>query len=45
MDDAAAYQVSRVAGSAELAATTRHLLDLLPSWFGIPQANAEYVWR
>jgi GNAT superfamily N-acetyltransferase len=43
VDDAAAYQISRVAGSAELAATTKHLLGLLPSWFGIPEANAEYI--
>jgi GNAT superfamily N-acetyltransferase len=43
VDDEGAYQISRVAGSAELAATTKHLLGLLPSWFGIPEANAEYV--
>jgi GNAT superfamily N-acetyltransferase len=39
----ATYQISRVAGSAELAAITDRLLGLLPSWFGIPEANAEYV--
>jgi GNAT superfamily N-acetyltransferase len=43
VDDTAAYQISRVAGSADLAATTKRLLGLLPSWFGIPQANAAYV--
>jgi GNAT superfamily N-acetyltransferase len=41
--DDAAYRISRVAGSAGLAATTKRLLDLLPSWFGIPEANAGYV--
>lgn len=38
-----AYTISAMAGSAELAATTERLLNLLPSWFGIPEANAEYV--
>jgi GNAT superfamily N-acetyltransferase len=43
VDGAAKYHISRVAGSAELAGVTRRLLGLLPSWFGIPEANAEYV--
>ncbi|HWD82117.1 MAG TPA: GNAT family N-acetyltransferase [Kribbella sp.] len=35
--------ISAVEGSAELAAITEKLLAQLPSWFGIPEANAEYV--
>ncbi|MEV4290293.1 GNAT family N-acetyltransferase [Nonomuraea bangladeshensis] len=43
MDDAAAYRIARVTGSAELAEVTARLLDQLPSWFGMPEANAGYV--
>jgi GNAT superfamily N-acetyltransferase len=43
VDRAATYQITRVTGSAELAAITERLLTPLPSWFGIPEANAEYV--
>jgi GNAT superfamily N-acetyltransferase len=43
VDGTATYQITRVTGSAELAAVTGRLLALLPSWFGIPEANAEYV--
>jgi GNAT superfamily N-acetyltransferase len=43
VNDAPRYQVKRVAASAELAATTERLLGLLPSWFGIPEANAAYT--
>ena len=35
--------VERVTGSVELGAVTRRLLDELPDWFGIPEANDEYV--
>lgn len=38
-----AYRVTRVAGSAELGETTERLLAMLPTWFGIPESNAEYV--
>jgi GNAT superfamily N-acetyltransferase len=43
MSDAASFRISRVDGSDSLAAVTERLLDQLPSWFGIPEANAEYV--
>ena len=43
MDGGTAYRISAMAGSAELAAITERLLSLLPSWFGIPEANTEYV--
>jgi GNAT superfamily N-acetyltransferase len=43
MDSAPAYRITKAAGSAELAAITDRLLGLLPAWFGIPEANAEYV--
>ncbi|MEV4067322.1 GNAT family N-acetyltransferase [Nonomuraea dietziae] len=43
MDDVAAFQISQVAGSVELADITARLLGQLPSWFGIPESNAEYV--
>ncbi|MFI7224818.1 GNAT family N-acetyltransferase [Nonomuraea angiospora] len=43
MDEPAAFQISRVTGSAEVAEVTARLLDQLPSWFGIPEANAAYV--
>lgn len=39
----AGYDVAAVDPSADLAAATERLLALLPSWFGIPEANAEYV--
>lgn len=37
------FRIDTVTGSAELADVTQRLLDLLPTWFGIPEANAEYV--
>lgn len=37
------FRIDTVTGSDELADVTQRLLDLLPSWFGIPEANAEYV--
>ncbi|MFF0770336.1 GNAT family N-acetyltransferase [Nonomuraea wenchangensis] len=43
MEDAAAYRTARVTGSAELVDVTARLLDQLPSWFGMPEANAGYV--
>lgn len=43
MRDAAAIQISRVPGSAQLSDVTAGLLGQLPSWFGIPEANAEYA--
>ncbi|MFF4621079.1 GNAT family N-acetyltransferase [Nonomuraea jabiensis] len=43
MDEPAAFRISRVTGSAEVAEVTAKLLEELPSWFGIPEANAEYV--
>jgi len=43
VDDAAVYEIVKVAPSHELAEITERLLGLLPSWFGIPEANAEYV--
>ena len=43
VDRAPEYRITRVAGSADLADTTRGLLNLLPSWFGIPESNAKYV--
>jgi GNAT superfamily N-acetyltransferase len=33
----------RYPGSVELADITARLLGQLPSWFGIPESNAEYV--
>ena len=38
-----ALPISAVEGSDELAAVTERLLAQLPTWFGIPEANAEYV--
>jgi ribosomal protein S18 acetylase RimI-like enzyme len=35
--------IAAVEGSSELASITERLLAQLPSWFGIPEANAEYV--
>lgn len=43
MGEAAAFRISRVAGSTALATVTKRLLDQLPAWFGIPESNAEYV--
>ncbi|MFK4035110.1 hypothetical protein ACI2LC_04845 [Nonomuraea wenchangensis] len=43
MDEAVAYRIARVTGSAELAEVTARLLDQLPSWFGMPEANVGYV--
>jgi ribosomal protein S18 acetylase RimI-like enzyme len=39
----AELKVSAVEGSDDLAAVTGTILAQLPSWFGIPEANAEYV--
>lgn len=39
----AAYRVDRMPGSAESADIAARLLDRLPSWFGIPEANAAYI--
>lgn len=36
-------EISRLSGSPELATVTKALLEQLPAWFGIPDANAEYV--
>ncbi|MER7249747.1 GNAT family N-acetyltransferase [Kribbella sp. NPDC000426] len=35
--------ISAVDGSNELAGVTEKLIEQLPAWFGIPEANAEYV--
>ncbi|WP_431911863.1 GNAT family N-acetyltransferase [Nonomuraea jabiensis] len=43
MDEPPAFRISRVTGSAELADVTARLLEELSSWFGIPEANADYV--
>lgn len=43
MKDVRPYEIVEVAPSCELAETTALLLKLLPPWFGIPEANAEYV--
>lgn len=43
MSDAPAYRIATAAGSPELAAIAENLLATLPNWFGIPEANAEYV--
>jgi GNAT superfamily N-acetyltransferase len=43
MFDAASIEVSRMAGSADLADVTDRLLAMLPSWFGVEAANAAYV--
>jgi GNAT superfamily N-acetyltransferase len=37
------YDIAEVSPSTELASVTERLLGLLPAWFGIPEANAEYV--
>jgi hypothetical protein len=36
-------EIFRVPLSPELAETVARLLAGLPSWFGIPESNAEYV--
>lgn len=36
-------EISTANGSPELATVTEALLEQLPAWFGIPEANAEYV--
>lgn len=36
-------EISAVDGSDELASITATLLAQLPTWFGIPEANTEYV--
>jgi GNAT superfamily N-acetyltransferase len=43
MPDVPAYRIAEATGSPELAAITDNLLAALPTWFGIPEANAEYV--
>lgn len=43
MQEDAAFQVSHVVASTELATITARLLDQLPAWFGRPEANAQYV--
>ncbi|MEU7524263.1 GNAT family N-acetyltransferase [Saccharothrix sp. NPDC042600] len=35
--------MSGLTASPESAAITERLLDRLPAWFGIPEANAEYI--
>jgi GNAT superfamily N-acetyltransferase len=37
------YRIERVPPSADLATATRRLLDALPDWFGIAEANDSYV--
>ncbi|HEY2794100.1 MAG TPA: GNAT family N-acetyltransferase [Micromonosporaceae bacterium] len=37
------YRIDRVPASADLASATRRLLDSLPEWFGIAEANDSYV--
>ncbi|MFF4650403.1 GNAT family N-acetyltransferase [Streptomyces sp. NPDC001380] len=41
--DSAAFQISRVPASADLAGIASRLINQLPAWFAIPEANAEYV--
>ncbi|MEV4074204.1 GNAT family N-acetyltransferase [Nonomuraea fuscirosea] len=43
MDDGPAFRTTEVSGSTELADVTAGVIGQLPSWFGIPQANAAYV--
>lgn len=43
MENVGAYDIVEVAPSPELAGITERLLEALPSWFGIPEANAAYV--
>ena len=43
MEELGGYNVVAVTPSPELAEITERLLKLLPSWFGIPEANAEYA--
>lgn len=41
--DSAAFQIFPARASTELAGITSRLIDQLPAWFGIPEANADYV--
>lgn len=41
--EGAGFHVAAVEPSADIAEATERLLRLLPSWFGIPEATAEYV--
>jgi GNAT superfamily N-acetyltransferase len=43
MDNGAAYRISRAEGSPELAIITAGLLDRLPAWFGMAEANEAYA--
>jgi GNAT superfamily N-acetyltransferase len=43
MDEEAAFSVTGVKGSPELATITAGLLDRLPAWFGNPASNLEYT--
>ncbi|GAA1687706.1 GNAT family N-acetyltransferase [Nonomuraea maheshkhaliensis] len=43
MDDGLTYRTTEVSDSTELADVTEGLIAQLPSWFGIPEANAAYV--
>ena len=37
------YEIERLEGSAALAGITRLIIDRLPEWFGIAEANDSYV--
>jgi GNAT superfamily N-acetyltransferase len=37
------YNVGRAATSHSLASAVEHLLEILPAWFALPEANAKYV--
>jgi ribosomal protein S18 acetylase RimI-like enzyme len=37
------HSITALPPSAELGGVTARLLDRLPTWFGIPESNAEYV--
>lgn len=39
----APFLIEPAAPSADLAASTERLLRLLPTWFGMPESNVEYV--
>jgi len=41
--DTVEHRISDLAGSTALAAITQDLLARLPSWFGVPEANADYT--
>ncbi|UNO40743.1 GNAT family N-acetyltransferase [Streptomyces sp. MST-110588] len=43
MAEVSMFEICRMDGSAELAEVTARLLAELPTWFGIPEANAAYV--